>query len=103
MKLYFNIPQLFYGQFKLGLYNTDISSKERIRNKKMTNSYITLHCLETLFANMRNGKYCGVADSKGNLIMGLINGIAREDGSGKKWIVTMATMGVSKTIFVHAV
>lgn len=69
----------------------------------MTNSYITLHCLETLFANMRNGKYCGVADSKGNLIMGLINGIAREDGSGKHWLVTMASMGVSKTIFVHAV
>ena len=85
------------------MYNTDISGKERIRNKKMTNNYITNHCLETLFANMRNGKYCGVADSKGNLIMGLINGIAREDGSGKHWLVTMATMGVSKTIFVHAV
>ena len=69
----------------------------------MTHSYITNHCLETLFANMRNGKYCGVADSKGNLIMGLINGIAREDGSGKHWLVTMASMGVSKTIFVHAV
>ena len=32
MELYLRIPQLFYRQLKIGLYNTDISSKE----KKMT-------------------------------------------------------------------
>ena len=37
MKLYSNIPQLFYGQLKIGLYNTDMSGKERIKEKKMIN------------------------------------------------------------------
>jgi len=35
MKLYSNIPQLFSVQFKIGLYNTDMSGKERIKEKKM--------------------------------------------------------------------
>ena len=37
MKLYLNIPQLFYGQLKIGLYNTDMSGKETIKEKKMIN------------------------------------------------------------------
>jgi len=37
MKLYSNIPQLFSVQLKIGLYNTDMSSKETIKEKKMIN------------------------------------------------------------------
>jgi len=39
MKLYSNIPQLFSVQFKIGLYNTDMSGKERIKEKKMLNNF----------------------------------------------------------------
>ena len=58
--------------------------------------------LDKIFSAMRNGKYHCVLDPKGNAHVGLINGIMREDGSGKKWIVTVTTRTVSEQVFIHA-
>jgi hypothetical protein len=53
-------------------------------------------------AAMRSGKYGSVFDPKGNVHVGIINGIMREDGSGKNWIVTVTNQTTSKNVFVHA-
>ena len=37
MKLYLNIPQLFSGQLKTVLYNTDIRVRETIKEEKRKN------------------------------------------------------------------
>jgi ubiquitin-protein ligase len=58
--------------------------------------------LDKIFAAMRNGKYHCVIDPKGNACVGIINGVMREDGSGKKWIVTVTTRTVSTQVFIHA-
>jgi hypothetical protein len=51
---------------------------------------------------MRTGKYGSIVDPKGNVHVGIINGILREDGSGKNWIVTVTNQTASKNVFVHA-
>lgn len=58
--------------------------------------------LDKIFAAMRAGKYHCVLDPKGNSHVGLINGIMREDGSGKNWIVTVTNRTVSEKVFIHA-
>ncbi len=58
--------------------------------------------LDKIFYAMRNGKYHCVLDPKGNAHVGLINGVMREDGSGKKWIVTVTARTVSEQVFIHA-
>ena len=65
--------------------------------KPMTNS------LDKIFSAMRSGKYHSVIDPKGNAHVGLINGILREDGSGKNWIVTVSNRTVTERVFIHAV
>jgi hypothetical protein len=67
-----------------------------------TNYKTVTNNLDKIFAAMRNGKYHCVIDPKGNAIVGLINGVMREDGSGKKWIVTVTTRTVSEQVFIHA-
>lgn len=51
---------------------------------------------------MLAGRYHCVLDPKGNAHVGLINGVVREDGSGKNWIVTVTNRSVSEQVFVHA-
>ena len=51
---------------------------------------------------MRTGKYGSVIDPKGNIHVGLINSLMREDGSGKNWIVTITNKTVSEQVFIHA-
>jgi hypothetical protein len=67
-----------------------------------TNYKIVTNSLDKIFDAMRNGKYHCVIDPSGNAIVGLINGIMREDGSGKKWIVTVTARTVSTKVFIHA-
>lgn len=69
------------------------------------NSTITwknVNDLEKIFAAMRTGKYGTVVDPKGKVYVGIINGILREDGSGKNWIVTVTNRTTSDKVFVHA-
>ena len=58
--------------------------------------------LDKIFLSMKTGKYGSVTDTKGKVYIGLINGIMREDGSGKNWIVTVTSSTKSQAIFIHA-
>jgi hypothetical protein len=58
--------------------------------------------LSKIFAAMTAGKYVGVIDPKGNAHCGLVNGIMREDGSGKNWIVTITNRCVNEKVFIYA-
>jgi hypothetical protein len=58
--------------------------------------------LNTIFASMIAGKYTSVIDPKGNTHVGLVNGIMREDGSGRNWIVTITNNTTSEKVFIHA-
>ncbi|NBP00521.1 MAG: hypothetical protein EBU90_10435 [Proteobacteria bacterium] len=66
-----------------------------IRRKEMNS-------LDKILSAMRTGKYGSVIDTRGNVHIGLINSIMREDGSGKNWIVTLNNRTVSKQVFIHA-
>ena len=61
-----------------------------------------MNSLDKLFAAMRTGKYGTVVDPKGKVYVGIINGILREDGSGKNWIVTVTNRTASDKVFIHA-
>lgn len=61
-----------------------------------------MNSLDKILASMRTGKYGSVIDTKGNVHVGLINCIMREDGSGKNWIVTVTNSTVSERVFIHA-
>ncbi len=64
---------------------------------------ITYNNLDTIFSAMRTGKYGSVVDTKGIAHVGIINGVMREDGSGKNWIVTITNKTVgSEKVFIHA-
>jgi hypothetical protein len=63
---------------------------------------IRKNSLNTIFASMVAGKYTSVIDPKGNVHVGLVNGVMREDGSGKNWIVTVTNRTVSEKVFIHA-
>jgi hypothetical protein len=67
-----------------------------------TNYKTVTNNLDKIFAAMRSGKYHCVIDPRGNAHVGLINGIMREDGSGKNWIVTVTNRTVSEKVFIHA-
>jgi hypothetical protein len=58
--------------------------------------------LDKIFAAMRTGKYHCVVDPKGNAHVGIVNGVMREDGSGKNWIVTITSGIKSERVFIHA-
>ena len=58
--------------------------------------------INKIFAAMLRGKYGCVIDTKGNAHVGIINGIMREDGSGKNWIVTVTNRTKSEKVFIHA-
>lgn len=61
-----------------------------------------MNSLDKILAAMRNGKYGSVIDPKGNVHVGLINSIMREDGSGKNWIVTVTNQCKNEKVFIHA-
>ena len=66
-----------------------------------------MNSLDKILKSMRNGEYCNVVNPKGGIHIGMINGIMREDGSGKKWIVTISNFNyqgrtVSDQVFIHA-
>lgn len=58
--------------------------------------------LKSLFLAMAAGKYAGFRDTKGKGYIGIINGIMREDGSGRNWIVTITNKTTSEKVFIHA-
>jgi len=58
--------------------------------------------INTIFSAMVAGKYTSVIDPKGNVHVGLINTVMREDGSGRNWIVTITNKTVSEKVFIHA-
>jgi hypothetical protein len=58
--------------------------------------------LDKIFAAMRTGKYGTVVDPKGKIYVGIINSVMREDGSGRKWIVTITHQTTSHNVFVYA-
>lgn len=61
-----------------------------------------MNSLDKILSAMRTGKYGSVIDTKGNLHVGIINSLMREDGSGKNWIVTVTNRTVSEQVFIHA-
>ena len=61
-----------------------------------------MNSLDKILAAMRTGKYGGGIDTKGNAHVGIINGLMREDGSGRNWIVTVTNRTVSERVFIHA-
>ena len=61
-----------------------------------------MNSLDKILASMRSGKYGYVIDPKGNAHVGIINGLLREDGSGRNWIVTVTNKTVSEKVFIHA-
>lgn len=61
-----------------------------------------MNSLDKILAAMRTGKYGTVIDPKGNVHVGIINSIMREDGSGRNWIVTVTNKTTSKNVFIHA-
>ena len=61
-----------------------------------------MNSLDKILAAMRSGKYASVIDPKGNAHVGIINGLMREDGSGKNWIVTVTNRTVTERVFIHA-
>ena len=67
-----------------------------------TNYKTVTNNLDKIFAAMQAGKYHCVIDPRGNSHVGLINGVMREDGSGKNWIVTVTNRTVSEKVFIHA-
>lgn len=62
-----------------------------------------MNSLDKILSAMRTGKYGAVIDPKGNSHVGIINGLMREDGSGKNWIVTITNKTSSERVFIHAV
>ena len=60
-----------------------------------------MNSLDKILTAMRKGEYCDVVNPKGGIHIGIINGIMREDGSGKNWIVTV-TNRTSERVFIHA-
>ena len=61
-----------------------------------------MNSLDKILSAMRTGKYGSVVDTKGNIHVGLINAILREDGSNKNWIVTITNKTVNEKVFIHA-
>ena len=61
-----------------------------------------MNSLDKILAAMRTGKYGTVLGPKGNVHVGIINSLVREDGSGRNWIVTVTNQTTSKSVFVHA-
>ena len=61
-----------------------------------------MNSLDKILAAMRTGKYGTVVTPKGEMHVGIINSLIREDGSGKNWIVTVTNRTVSKQVFIHA-
>jgi hypothetical protein len=61
-----------------------------------------MNSLSKIFTAMAAGKYVGVIDPKGNVHCGFVNGVMREDGSGKNWIVTVTSGTKSNNVFIHA-
>lgn len=61
-----------------------------------------MNSLDKIMSAMRTGKYGSVIDPNGNVHVGIINCIMREDGSGKNWIVTITNKTNSEQVFIHA-
>ncbi len=58
--------------------------------------------LDKILSSMRTGKYGSVVDTKGNVHVGLINGLVREDGSGRNWLVDITNKTATERVFIHA-
>jgi hypothetical protein len=61
-----------------------------------------MNSLDKIFSAMRNGKYASIVDPNDKIYVGIINGIFREDSSGKNWIVIITNRTVTDKVFIHA-
>jgi hypothetical protein len=61
-----------------------------------------MNSLDKILSAMRTGKYGSVIDTKGVVHVGLINGLVREDGSGRNWLVDITNKTVTERVFIHA-
>ncbi len=61
-----------------------------------------MNSLDKILSAMRTGKYGSVVDTKGNIHTGLINGLVREDGSGRNWLVDITNKTTTERVFIHA-
>jgi len=61
-----------------------------------------MNSLDKILNSMRTGKYGSIIDTKGNVHVGIINGIIREDGSNKNWIINITNKTKSEQVFIHA-
>lgn len=78
-----------------------IATQEREKRMFATAYKPMVNSLDQILKSMRKGEYCNVIDPKGGIHIGIINGIMREDGSGRHWIVTV-TNRTSEQVFIHA-
>jgi hypothetical protein len=62
-----------------------------------------MNSLHNIMASMTTGKYIGIVGTRGQVYAGRVNGIMKEDGSGRNWLVTLNTKSNgTKTVFVKA-
>jgi hypothetical protein len=62
-----------------------------------------MNSLDKILSSMRTGKYGSVVDTKGKVHVGLINGLVREDGSGRNWLVDITNKTITERVFIHAI
>lgn len=73
----------------------------RVRNASLMITKVTMNNLTNIFEAMRTGQYIGITGANKNTYVGIVNSIMREDGSGKKWIVTITANLKSNKVFIH--
>ena len=61
-----------------------------------------MNSLQDMIVSMRTGKYIGLVGTKGQAYVGRVNGIMKEDGSGRNWLVNINSSKGTKTVFVKA-
>ena len=61
-----------------------------------------MNSLQDMIVSMRTGKYIGLVGTNGQVYAGRVNGIMREDGSGRNWLVNINSSKGTKTVFVKA-
>ena len=61
-----------------------------------------MNSLQNIIVSMTTGKYIGLVGIEGQVYAGRVNGIMKEDGSGRNWLVTLNNTNGTKTVFVKA-
>ena len=61
-----------------------------------------MNSLNNIMVSMTTGKYIGLVGTNGQVYAGRVNGIMKEDGSGRNWLVTLNNTNGTKTVFIKA-